>query len=190
MYLFILVTIESGFDRILNYLSFGFCALLLGPWLVRKPDIVYVYNLITLAWTACLLRWIYGCRVVYDVQDLWPESVASSGMMKNRFVLSFLKRWSLWAYRRADHIVVLSPGFKKNLQERGIPEDKVKVIYNWCEEQVTQPEDPDSNLAETFGLVDTFNVVFAGTMGVMQGLDVVLALLEFVRITTLISVLF
>jgi lipopolysaccharide/colanic/teichoic acid biosynthesis glycosyltransferase len=165
---------ESGFKRIINYLSFGICACFLGPWLVRKPDVVYVYNLITLAWAACFLRWIYGCKVVYDVQDLWPESVASSGMMKNRFILGLLNRWSLWAYRKADHIVVLSPGFKKNLQARGIPDEKIQVIYNWCEEQPVRQETPGDNLAEDFGLCDTFNVVFAGTMGVMQGLDVVL----------------
>jgi len=165
---------ESGFRRILNYLSFGFSSLFFGPWLVRKPDVIYVYNLITLAWAACFLRWIYGCQVVYDVQDLWPESVASSGMMRNRFILGLLKRWSLWAYRKADHIVVLSHGFKKNLQARGIPEAKIQVIYNWCEEQPVKQENLEDNLAENFGLSDTFNVVFAGTIGVMQGLDVVL----------------
>jgi len=165
---------ESGFQRILNYLSFGISAALFGPFLVRKPDVVYVYNLITLAWAACILRCIYGCRIVYDIQDLWPESVASSGMMRNRFVLKLLQRWSLWAYKKADQIVVLSPGFKKNLQARGIGEDKIQVIYNWCDELSSLPEESNEKLLDEFGLSETFNVVFAGTMGVMQGLDVVL----------------
>ena len=63
---------------------------------------------------------------------------------------------------------MLSPGFKKNLQERGIAENKIQVIYNWCEEQPVQQENFDSNLAKDFGISETFNIVFAGTMGVIQ----------------------
>jgi len=166
---------QSGVRRILNYLSFGLSSLFLGPFLVRKPDAIYVYNLITLAWAACFLRWVYGCPIVYDVQDLWPESVASSGMMKNRFVLNMLKRWSLWAYQKADQIVVLSPGFKQNLVSRGIPEQRIKVIYNWCDLPPACSDGSEKgSLVRNYGLEKTFNVVFAGTMGVMQGLDVVI----------------
>ncbi len=165
---------ESGIRRIINYLSFALSAVFLGSWLVRKPDVVYVYNLVTLAWAATFLRWIYGCKIIYDVQDLWPESVVSSGMLKNRLVLGLLHRWCLWAYKTADQIVVLSPGFKQNLQRRGIPEDKIEVIYNWCDTDSTLPERSGDQLAKELGLVDSFNVMFAGTMGVMQGLETVL----------------
>lgn len=166
---------NSGFCRITNYLSFALMSLLVGPWLVRKPDVIYIYNLVTLSRTASFLRWLHGCKIVYDVQDLWPESVVSSGMLPG-FLHGLLEKWCLKAYQRADHIVVLSPGFKKNLQDRGIPPEKISVIYNWSQEEQTSPLAKDKSLAQALGLnlVDTFNVVFAGTMGVLQGLETVL----------------
>ena len=49
---------NSGVHRIVNYLSFAFMCLLVGPWLIRKPDVIYVYNLVTLSRPASFLRWL------------------------------------------------------------------------------------------------------------------------------------
>jgi glycosyltransferase involved in cell wall biosynthesis len=165
---------NSGLRRILGYLSFALSSLVLGPWLVRKPDVVYVYNLVTLAWTATLLRRLYGCRIVLDVQDLWPESVTSSGMLRNRLALQVLESWCRWAYRSADRIVVLSPGLKLTLLQRGIPAEKIEVIYNWCDEIQVPGTVHDDMPTRDSGLYGRFNILFAGTMGKAQALDAVL----------------
>ncbi len=172
---------NSGLRRIANYMSFAFMSLFVGPWLIRKPDVVYVYNLVTLSRTASFLRWFYGCKIVYDVQDLWPESVVSSGMLPG-FFHSFLNKWCRKAYQRADFIVAQSPGFQEKLQSRGISHKKIGVIYNWCQEETFCPELEDKILDQFLGQdrKDTFNVVFAGTMGVMQGLDTVLEAAEII----------
>lgn len=166
---------NSGISRILNYLSFSFSCLFIGPWLVRKPDVVYVYNLVTLSLPASFLRWLYGCKIVYDVQDLWPESVVSSGMLPE-CLYGPLKRWYFKAYQRADLVIAQSPGFKKKLQQRHLPVEKLRVIYNWCPEENSSIESEEKRSFQTLPLKDekTFKVVFAGTMGVMQGLDTVL----------------
>jgi glycosyltransferase involved in cell wall biosynthesis len=165
---------NSSIRRIVNYLSFSFFSLLIGPWLVRKPDVIYVYNLITLSWTARFLRWLHKSKIVYDIQDLWPESVSSSGMLNGGVMSRVLSSWSNQAYKKADHMVVLSPGFQANLLARGISADKIDVIYNWCQEaDAAQTIDNDACAVE-LGLDNPFNVMFAGTMGVMQGLDTVL----------------
>ncbi len=166
---------NSGFGRIANYMSFAIMTLFIGPWLIRKPDVIYVYNLVSLSYTASFLRWLYGCKVVYDIQDLWPESVESSGMLPG-FLHSFLRKWCRKAYRRADFLVAQSPGFKKNLLHRGIPGEKIGVIYNWSQEERAPLELTGKHLPPTMELEieNSFNVVFAGTMGLMQGLDTVL----------------
>lgn len=165
---------RSGLGRILNYLSFGASAAFLGPWLVGKPDVVYVFNLITLGLAARLLRGMRGCKVVLDVQDLWPESVVGSGMMGNRLLLKILERWSSAEYSCPDRLVVLSPGFKRHLAARGVAEEKIDVIYNWCDESSIVVPEPSEELAAGLGFAGRFNVVFAGTMGVMQSLDAVI----------------
>lgn len=165
---------KSGILRILNYLSFSFSTLLIGSWLInKKPDVIYVFNLVTLYPVAVFLAWRYNCKIIYDVQDLWPDSVKFSGMLKSdSWLYSFLERWSITAYKRADSIVVQSTGFQKRMQSIGIEKEKTVVIYNWADENnnTDSPDEKIINLMKN----NTFNVVFAGTMGVMQHLEVLL----------------
>ena len=165
---------RSGLRRILNYISFGLSAATIGPALVRRPDVVYVYNLVTLGFAANVLRTLHKCPIVLDVQDLWPDSVTKSGMLNNAYVIRFLNRWCNSVYKKADYLTVLSPGFKRILSERGVSEDRIEVIYNWCDENQIQVADRDESLAQELGFSGRFNVVFAGTMGKMQALDAVL----------------
>ena len=166
----------SGLKRILNYLSFAASSALLGTHFVQKPDVVYVYNLITLGPTARWLRFMTGCKIILDVQDLWPESVAGSGMLHNRFLLWAVKRWCRREYAAPDSLAVLSLGFKKHLTASGVDESKIEVIYNWCDESLPAgPEQDPEALRRQSGFAGRFNILFAGTMGKMQGLDTVVA---------------
>lgn len=165
----------SALKRIGNYLSFAFSAALLGPFLVKQADVVYVYHPpATVALPAMMIKLLRGMPFVYDIQDLWPDTLAASGMLNNRQILKCVEWWCNLTYKIADHIVVLSPGFKRKLIERGVPEDKVSVIYNWCDEgqiavmkrRVAAEREPE--------MVGRFNIVFAGTMGKAQVLDAVM----------------
>lgn len=165
---------SSGLMRICNFLSFGLSSCALGPWLVKKPDVIYVYNLITLASTWRCLRLLHGCKVVVDVQDLWPESVASSGMMKSPLAMRLLGWWCKRAYLSANKMIVLSPGFKENLTSRNIDAARIDVIYNWCDESAIRIDEPDAEAASRLGFSGRFNIVFAGTMGTLQALDCII----------------
>jgi glycosyltransferase involved in cell wall biosynthesis len=166
---------KSGFRRALNYASFAFSAAVIGTALIRKPDVVYVYlSPATIAFAGMVIGFFRRAPFVEDIQDLWPDRVAASGMMSSPAAFNLLAKWCNFVYRRARHIVVLSPGFKQQLVRRGVPPEKVDVIYNWCDETTIQPTAPDSELASTLGLSDCFNVMFAGTMGTGQALDSVL----------------
>lgn len=165
---------KSGFRRILNYMSFAFSAAFIGQFLVKKPDVIYVYNLVTLDLAAQLLKKRYDCPVIYDIQDIWPDSVSDSGMMKHSALLKILSRWCRSVYCRASHIVTLSPGFKTELVKRGMPEKNISVIYNWADESNITFAKGDEEEFTDFWNKDDFVVMFAGTMGVMQGLDSVL----------------
>ncbi len=160
--------------RVFNYLSFGATSALLGPWLVRKPDVIHVFNLVTLDIASGLVRLLKGGRTVLEVQDLWPESVAGTGMMNNRLLLGVLDRWCRAAYRHADRIIAISPGFKRHLADRGVPEDRIEVIYNWCDEASLVLPGRDSGVARELGFAGRFNIVFAGNMGLAQALSSVI----------------
>lgn len=165
---------KSALRRIVNYISFSLSAFLMGPWLIKKPDVIYVYNLITLGPPAFLLRLIYGAKVIIDVQDLWPESIASSGMLWNKWFLGALNGICNWVYRKADQLVVLSPGFKNHLMSRGVPPEKIQMIYNWCNESDMQRSVLPASMGEGTNDAGKFVVLYAGAMGSVQGLDAVL----------------
>ena len=161
----------SGIKRAANYLSFACSSFFLSPLLLKKPDLIYVYNLVTLGPTALLLKKIFRCPVVYDIQDIWPDSVFASGLIPGTRGFRILNRWCSFLYRHIDKIVVLSPGYKALLMERGVPEDKIDVIYNWDPGE----NDPDVEQEIPYHLdPQAFNVVYSGNIGKAQHLDTVL----------------
>jgi glycosyltransferase involved in cell wall biosynthesis len=76
-------------------------------------------------------------------------------------------------------VVVLSPGFKRLLVQRGVPESKIEVIYNWADESALST--PTGTLAANFPRDDRFKIVFAGNMGKAQALDAVLQAAEILQ---------
>lgn len=164
----------SGVKRAANYLSYAVSAAV-GALLMRRPDVAYVYHPpATVALPAAVLQALKGVPFVYDIQDLWPDTLAATGMMENAAVLSGVGRVMDNVYRRASRIAVLSPGFKTLLTERGVPEQKISVIPNWTNEDKTDLTPPSPQRARELGFEGKFNVVFAGNMGKAQALDVVL----------------
>jgi glycosyltransferase involved in cell wall biosynthesis len=164
---------NSGLHRIFNYVSFAISAAVFGAALIRKPDVMYVYHPpITVGFAAVVISVLRRTPFVYDIQDLWPDTVAASGMMSNPAALGLLGSLCKLVYRCADHITVLSPGFKETLARRGVPLDKIDVIYNWCDETVYKSDyEFEARLASS---TDKFSILFAGTMGTAQGLESVL----------------
>jgi lipopolysaccharide/colanic/teichoic acid biosynthesis glycosyltransferase/glycosyltransferase involved in cell wall biosynthesis len=163
---------NSGFHRALNYISFALSAAVIGTALIRRPDVVYVYHPpITIGFAAVVIGFLRRVPFVYDIQDLWPDTVAASGMMSNPIALTLLGKLCKVVYRCARHITVLSLGFKEQLVRRGVPPDKIDVIYNWCDETALKLKGgPVTRLCSA----DRFSILFAGTMGHVQGLDSVL----------------
>lgn len=164
---------QSGIKRILNYTSFAASALVYGFIAARRADVIYAYHPpLTVGCTASLIRLFCGVPVVYDIQDMWPDTLRATGMFNNERALRVVGAVCQWVYRRVDHIVVLSPGFKRLLTQRGVPAAKVDVIYNWADEAALAA--PKGVLPTSFPGAAQFRIVFAGNMGKAQALDAVL----------------
>src|ERR1039458_9289744 len=90
---------------------------------VRRADVMYVYHPpATIALPALVIRTLRGIPFVYDIQDLWPDTLAATGMVRSRVLLRLAGWWCRLTYEMADQIVVLSPGFKRVLIRRGVSE--------------------------------------------------------------------
>lgn len=169
----------SGLKRAANYLSFAASASL-GVLSLQRPDVAYVYHPpATVALPAFLLRRLRGVPFVYDIHDLWPDTLAATGMLTNAALLGGVDRFMRHAYKRSAAITVQSPGFKARLGPEF--EHKTKVIYSWHHEDKTDLTPPTPQRKRELGFADDFQVVFAGNMGKAQALDTVLDAAELLR---------
>ena len=164
---------QSALKRVLNYASFATSALVYGLFMAKRADVMYAYHPpLTLGVAASLIRRVRGIPLVYDIQDMWPDTLRATGMLNNPWVLTSVGRVCYWVYKKVDQLVVLSPGFKRLLVQRGVPASKIEVIYNWADESALMS--PEGEVPAAFPAADRFRVVFAGNMGKAQALDAVL----------------
>lgn len=162
---------RSAWKRSLNYLSFPLSASILGPFLCGKADAVMVYHPpITLGIPALITGFFRRAPFVFEIQDMWPETLTATEMVSNRAMIEFVGKLALHVYKKAAAITVISPGFKKNLENKGVPAEKIRIFYNWAYEGNFPAAEPDQNLAEELGLAGRFNILYAGNMGPAQGL--------------------
>lgn len=165
------------FGRVANYLSF-MCSAPLGLKLLPRFDVMYVWHPpLTIGIAAWLIARARRVPFVYDVQDIWPESAIAAGILKRRSltvgVLGLLERF---VYSRARHILVVTEEARRNLASKGVPTDKISIVPNWVDtEQFTRDLRRDSEaIRQRYGWNGRFVLLFAGNLGLVQGLATVL----------------
>ena len=128
----------------------------------------------------------YGHKVsfVYSLQDVFPDSLVTTGLTKKGSLLWKIgRKIEDTTYAHADRIVVISESMKKNITDKGVPEDTIEVVSNWIDTEEIRPVPREENrLFEEFGLDrNKFTVVYAGNFGAAQGADVVLDAAELLK---------
>lgn len=163
---------RSAVGRVLNYVTFACSALVYALLGAKRADVIYAYHPpLTVGVVAVIVRFFRRIPVVYDVQDMWPDTLRATAMVSNELLLRTVGRVCEWVYRHVDQLVVLSPGFKESLVRQGVSASRIEIIYNWCDESsLALPATSTRNAAPA----GHFRILFAGTMGKAQGLDSVL----------------
>jgi len=159
--------------RLLHYLTFTLTSIL-GGLRAPRPDVVYVVSPpYFLGFSGWLIARARGARLAFDVQDFWPEAPIALGYVKNQALVKILLWLERFIYDRCDVIFALSDLMKAKIVERGVLPQKIERVYNWVDlsELVSVPGD---ERRAQHNLQNKFVVLFAGNMGLAQGLDVVL----------------
>lgn len=169
------ITANKGtFKRIADYLSYMLSAILAGPW-VRRVDIVIGTS--PQFFTVCAAYAVSALKrvpFVFELRDLWPESIKVVGAMRDSLVIRWLERLELFLYRRADVIVSVTNAFKEHLISRGIDRDKITVITNGVDITRFSPTEKNAELARRLGLEGKFVAGYVGTQGMAHALDTLL----------------
>lgn len=153
--------------------------------MAKNGDVVYMGSTPPInGLLAAFLKKTKQVPVIYNLQDIFPDSLAGTGLAKRGGLL-----WKIGrvveniTYRNADRIIVISDDFKKNIMAKGVPEEKIVVVYNWVDENAVVPVAKEDNpLYDELGINrDKFSVVYAGNFGHAQNIDVTIAAAERLR---------
>lgn len=169
------ITANEGFiRRILDYVSFMVSATLAAPF-VRKVDVVVGTS--PQFFTVCaayLVSRMKRISFVFELRDLWPESIKAVGAMRDSLAIRLLERVEMFLYRNAAAIVSVTHSFKRKLIERGIDGNKIHVVTNGVDISRFQPQEKDAILAARLGLANCFVAGYIGTHGLAHGLETLL----------------
>ena len=169
------ITANEGFlRRVLDYLSYMGTASLASLF-VRRVDVVIGTS--PQFFTACA-GWAVGAikRVpfIFELRDLWPESIKAVGAMQESFAIRALERVEMFLYRRAARIVSVTESFKRALGARGIDTGKIDVITNGVDIARFSPRPKDTDLELELGLQGCFVAGYVGTHGMAHALETLL----------------
>lgn len=124
-----------------------------------------------------LIKWLKRKPTIYNVQDIFPDSLVGTGLTHEGSLIWKIGRIvEKITYRYADKIIVISEDFKKNIMAKGVPEDKIVVIYNWVDQnKVVDVPREENKLFEIYGLDrGKFYITYNGNIGLTQNMDMLL----------------
>lgn len=124
-----------------------------------------------------LIKWLKRKPTIYNVQDIFPDSLVGTGLTHEGSLIWKIGRIvEKITYRYADKIIVISEDFKKNIMAKGVPEDKIVVIYNWVDQnKVVDVPREENKLFDAYGLDRSkFYITYNGNIGLTQNMDMLL----------------
>jgi glycosyltransferase involved in cell wall biosynthesis len=141
----------------------------------ERPDAIVVEtDPPVLGALGALLKSWHRCRLVYYLQDLYPEVGLATGRLKPGLLTAFLRWVTQFGFRHADRIVVLGEDMRERVAARGIDTKKIVVVPNWIDTGRVRPLPAVSPLRHAWQLNGQFVVMYSGNLGLSQSLDAVL----------------
>lgn len=170
---------RKSIERILNYSSFCFSSALTGSFLPRPEVVIATSPQLLVGLSGWWLSRKHRIPFIFEVRDLWPESLVAVGVgNENSLLHRLLSKLAGFLYQKSHHIVVVTPAFKTHLMQKwGVPEEKITIVENGVETDLFQPranDDLTAELRRSWNAKDKFVVCYIGTMGMAHGLETLL----------------
>lgn len=162
---------EGFFKRSLDYMSFAASSTIAAIGM-KRPDIIIGTS--PQFFTACAAFSVGILKRrpwVFELRDIWPESIKAVGALNEGPVFQSLERLELFLYRRAKRIIAVTHTFKDTLSARGVESEKIHVVTNGADLSRFAPRAKPAALAERLGLSGQFVAGYVGTHGLAHGLD-------------------
>ncbi|NOX60017.1 MAG: glycosyltransferase family 4 protein [Planctomycetes bacterium] len=164
--------------RLWAFLKFMVKASWCAMW-CRGVDVMYVTSTpLTVGVPALVARWLRGRKYVFEVRDLWPAVPVALGYLRNPLLIWMVKRFERLIYRSASALIALSPGAAKAIRADSGPKKTIEVIPNCADLELFAPDLDGASVRHKLGWDGCFVCFHTGTMGSVNGLDVVVRAAE------------
>ncbi len=165
------VTANEGFlKRTANYVLFAVLAVLTSLRLPRPDVVVGTSPQFFCGLAGAAVALLKRRPFVAEIRDLWPDSIVQLGQLESGPLLRLLEGLESLLYKSAEGIVVVTEAFKSHIRERGIPEERIELVYNGIDTARFRPLPRDDARLEAHGLAGRFTVAYVGTLGLAHGL--------------------
>ena len=181
------ITANEGFvRRILDYQSYMVSAIVASLF-IREVDVIVGTS--PQFFTACAAYVASRLKFrpyVFELRDLWPETIKAVGAMKNARAIAWLEKLELFLYRKAAKVISVTKSFKRNLISRGIDGSKIEIVTNGVDISQFTPRPKDAALTKELGLEGKFVAGYIGTHGLCHGLETLVTAAERLRGTGIV----
>jgi len=160
-------------QRLYSFIGFSLCATLSGIR-INKYDLIFATSTpLTVAIPGIILSFFRRVPMVFEVRDLWPEVPIQMGVITNPIIIKFLRFFETFTYRRARHIIALSPVMAEGILTAGISKDKVTMIPNYCNLEFFKPGKPKFNSLEKL-VYNNHIVAYSGAISDANNLELII----------------
>ncbi len=162
----------AGIKRLLNYFSFMFTASF-GLRKAQKPDYLFVESPpLFLGITGYIAAKLWKIPFIFNVADLWPDTVSALGLISEGLVLKLAIRLEKWLYNKANYITVVTTGVQQILiEKKQIPTKKILLLPNGVDTKMFGKSEPKFIIDLP---KDKTIILYAGTHGYAHGMEVIL----------------
>jgi glycosyltransferase involved in cell wall biosynthesis len=173
--------------RVINYLTFHL-SIFFHIIFSKRPDLVLVLsNPPFISFHGLILKIFKKCKVIYNVQDLFPDLAVELGKLRNKPFISILKTLSKYIIRKMDRVIVVGEYMERRIKEDVLKDvvrkaDHVVTIHNWADgERLKVIEKKDNYLGREWNLEDKFVVLYSGNIGYLHEFDTIIKAAENLR---------
>tara|TARA_Y100001958_G_scaffold152612_1_gene139012 strand:+ start:25108 stop:26328 length:1221 start_codon:yes stop_codon:yes gene_type:complete len=166
---------NKGFlRRILDYMSFGFMSFIIGLFI--KTDLIIATSpQFFSAISGNFLSFFKRKPWIFEVRDIWPESIKAVGSLQNGFIYKFLEWVEIKLYKSSEKIIVVTDSFKENIIKKGIVGSKIFVHKNgYLSDNIILNSSKNLKLRNKLNLKNKFIIAYIGTLGLAHSLSFVL----------------
>jgi glycosyltransferase involved in cell wall biosynthesis len=144
---------------------------------IKKADAIFVYSTPpTLGFMGVLLGKIKNIPVIYNLQDIFPDSLINARIIKDGYILKIGKLVEKYTYKNCNKIVVISEDFKRVIVNRGVPKEKIDIVYNWVDTDIVKPiPRKENSLLKKYNIDnEKFYITYCGNIGLTQNLELLI----------------